>query len=608
MNLQREADVNDKMIAGVVLAVGLIGALATFQFVPALQGATRDNTEQSTVELERARRLLHQFDHHMIEAQGVLDMLRQYQPDANQPGSSLTEDQRALFDDLMARQREAFDKAHWQNVPSAEAGMRDYQKLQQANAAILASAQQSAQAAVSAENSNAEAHRVRGVVAYHQGLSELEKAMGIRVQAVDMRGRLASLASEVKTLEKLAGLGEDKTLAEEQAEQQARADALEADINTASGELDNLKGTIDDLQQQLADAERRADQAREQMEKLKRAGVDLSNPEGGEAFAGAYEQLDADYRQALEAMHIARFGGLPKAELKHRGNILDGEYVEDGSTEDLTLQHGLNHYDNLRNVKQMQVDAMQKDLDALRADIRLMADMKGDREAQDAKIRHRMAEARQEAGELASQLAATAASAEEAENHAIQKFSTARQAFSSAASNAASWVREGSGREVSEGGRASSAFLERGKQRWLEGYRRGEEADVHLAIAWANYLRSDAMQRDLNTLQAVADTLNLQFDATAYETSIAETRTAGINAVNEAMNALQKAHGSTNGQWTMAATAAGGNYMLVLFGVPDAQTYLSDAINNYRNALSEGRDQADYTATLSARLAELSNR
>ncbi len=125
------------------------------------------------------------------------------------------------------------------------------------------------------------------------------------------------------------------------------------------------------------------------------------------------------------------------------------------------------------------------------------------------------------------------------------------------------------------------------------------------AQAWVYYERYSAANQTAELLAEVAETLGLaEADADSELIKAQEARDGGVAEVQRAVAELQTAHGKVGRHWTIVAQEAGAIYLLYLFGYDN---YLDEAIEAYRSAL-KGREDADYTERLAARLARLEKR
>ena len=150
-----------------------------------------------------------------------------------------------------------------------------------------------------------------------------------------------------------------------------------------------------------------------------------------------------------------------------------------------------------------------------------------------------------------------------------------------------------------------SAHASRQDDAWMAGYIGAEAADAHVAQAWVYYQRYSAASQSAELLAEVRDALGLtEADADSELVKAREARDGGVAEVQQAITELQTAHGKVGRHWTIVAQEAGAIYLLYLFGYDN---YLDEAIEAYRRAL-KGREDADYTERLRARLARLEKR
>ena len=455
--------------------------------------------------------------------------------------------------------------------------------------------------------SHAEANRLKAVILYHKGLAARLRAGIRRGIAEPFRRQLVALAIRAAEHESSTNLVADSGIIEQITslqEKAAEADAKSAeDRNTAAA----LAVTIEDLQHRLVSARSMADAARQTMDELKAKGIDFSDAQGGEAFGKELLELDRSYRDAMREAQALEFGTYPSARLDRGGDYLTGPYVENGSTEDLSIEYGLNHYLDQQTILAARIEAEQRATDDLRSDIARLVGIKLAQKAAQERARRTLVEVREEAEKAFTELNRIESEAWVIEEDALSLLGQSAAASTTAARSADKWVSDAAAktREMSASAKGRSAHASRQDDSWMAGYIGAQTADAHVAKAWVFYERYSAANQTAGLLAEVAEALGLtEADAGSERVKAREARDGGVADVQQAVAELQTAHGKVGRHWTIVAQEAGAIYLLYLFGYDN---YLDEAIEAYRSAL-KGREDADYTDRLRARLTRLEKR
>jgi hypothetical protein len=575
--------------------------------------------------VERARRLLHQYNGELAYRSILLEQLRDRQIDVD------LADPQAVAENLADEYQEAhaalwslFEPKDWQQKPPRPAKaaysnlagqIRDGVKGRSAavgeNEKLLKAALVEIEQAFSAgESSDAvlfEAKRLQGVIQYHRGMEERLRATVARSDAETHRRHLAALASDAiqwsssRELSRESGIdGQIERLGEEIAKGQTQ-------LSRDEKELAALDANIKDVEARMAAAQSRADQARAALEKLQRDGVDFSDPDGGETFARQVGEHDLTYREAIRQAQSLEAGDLPKAEIDASGDFLRGKYLEGGSSANVTVQPGLAHHRRERAVLAAKIDRQKQAVEDLRSDVTRLEGIRAAHvTAQDDALR-RTNEAQPLAAEAYEELNRIESEAAAAEDAAIKFFDSAIRAFQEAASAVDAWVSTARERtqNLSHEAKERSAGSAREDDEWLGGHISAQVADTRLAKAWTYYERLLAASQNAAVLTAVSKTVKLtEADPSAERSKAEDARQKGVEEVTKAMEVLEKAHRRADKHWTITAQAAGTVYLLALFGQTD---YAKDAIDAYRTAL-KNPDVEKRAETLVARLKRLESR
>lgn len=628
----RENDVKDNLVTG----VAVVGSLAVFgivlAIVPSLQTAALTAGAEASEHLERARRLVAQYDAHLGRATSLRETLRGerfveagFDIDLDDPDGVIAADEQDVFGGTLTDRWASFQPVD----PTAEPprpirvnlgnpagqireGLRTRDRLAEENAGRLDAALHAVNAALTANRNHPEANRLKAVVLEHKGLGIGRRALAVRHDADPLRTRLTALAAEVATWAPQAGTAARDAVEARLTDIETQASDLDAAIRERKSNLAGLDATIRDLEGRIADARSRANAARDARDALAADGIDLGNPDGGTAYAARYRELDDAYRSALREAHALEHGTLPEARIDPTGDMLTGRYVENGSSDDVTVAYGLAHFRDRHAVATLALADLEGRSGALRDEIARLDRMQRDLRTVADQATAAIASAQRDALDLYETLRATEEEAVSLEDAALSALEQAASAAKSAASYADAWVRDAAARtrDMPPRAEALSAHTPRKHDGWLAGYARADQADAQVARAWVFYERYRGHRATAAVIADVREPLALtDADPDDDAERAATARDAGVAEVLAAMETLKAAHRATDRHWTVAAQAAGTEYLLALFGdeAYAERTVVPDVIARYRDALT-GREDKPYTAALAARLQRLEAR
>ncbi|UCF32829.1 MAG: hypothetical protein JSV78_10895 [Phycisphaerales bacterium] len=606
-----------KTVAGIVVVVAFAVCGGLLFVLPSLQSADRTADEVASEHIERARRYLHNYSASIAHTAPLLDQMRGL---ADEGVDVDAEDIEGLLESAESLYQEEYE-ANWEQFAAVVEGRPDFGDIEgqisqavnardgliEKNEELLAAALREVDQAIRESSSCAEAHRLKGVILYHQGLGHLTNARMIAVEAEPLRYELFTLASRVNEDTQSETLVEDSGIEEVINILGAEAGTTEKAIEADRAALAQLDQTIQERERELEEARSRLENARVAMDQLKAEGIDFADPKGADQFAERYSEADRSYREALSAVYALEHGTYPNASLDRSGDALTGRYVENGSPDDLTISYGLTHYVNDRAVLAARLESEELALDALLSDVARLENAKERYAAKKDLALEGIQEAKARAVEVLEELDAVMEDAEAEGDAAIEGFTQSARASKSAAQYAGNWIRDAAdrARDLSASAREYSAYESRSKDNWLVAASLAQVADAHLCIAWAQHAVYEGRMLNHRVLTDVAETLALSEADPSGEKEIAdEAKDAGIEAIQTAMNELADAHQKGGRHWTFTAQAAGTTYLMVLFG---HEQYAQDVVAGYRQAL-EGREEEPYTAKLAARLSQLQGR
>ncbi len=623
----RERFVNLQRLTVVVASVAVVVTGAAWWVLPAMQPAERRVESQAEVHIERARRLLDRFNADLAYRSLLVDQLRDYDVDVDASDPAAMVD--SIGDAYQAEHEElwkTFEPKEWQEGVGRPArasygnlagqireGVGSRKTLIDENQRSLVDALAEADAALAVNVGEAsgrviaEAHRIKATILYHRGLAERVNGSLKRRDAEPILHQLVDLGAKANSLRLTESIVADSGVDERIKGVREKLSAAESRIAEARTSLSQLNATIQDLERKWSSARSRSDAARAEIDRLRVAGVDFSDPQGAENYALQLTQQDAAYRAAEREAHDLEVGALPNARIDASGDFLRGRYFEGDQGNDLTVSHGLAHYREERSILSMRVESEQAGAEGMKADLSRLEALKNSLTEQQADAVTRLAEIKSEAATEFDELNRTQSEAEAVEENALRLLDQSASEAQQAASMADQWVSDS--RELAQGvspeAKERSAFNQRSDDAWLGGFDSAQVADAREAMAWVFYDRFDAATRMAEALAIVSASIQLpEADVSAVRVKADDARVAGIKEIEMAMSVLEKAHRNVERHWTLTAQGAGITYLMVLFGQTD---YLADAIEAYRAAV-KGRENEAYAARIVSRLQRLENR
>ncbi|MDO8630175.1 MAG: hypothetical protein Q7R41_06750 [Phycisphaerales bacterium] len=618
---------NPQRLIVVVASVAVVVTGGAWLLLPVMQPAQRRVESRAVVHVERARRLLDRFNADLAYRALLVDQLRDsdVEVDATDP-AALAEDAGDAYQAKHEELWKSYEPKDWSagtgrparaNYGNLAGQIRDgigsRKKLVDENARLLTDALAEADAALAVSvgdasgRTYAEANRLNGTILYHLGLTERVKASLRRGEAEPILRELVDLAEQASALQGSQHLVAESGVDERIKSVRDKLSETESRVSESRSELSQLDKTVRELEGKWSAARARSDAAQAEVRRIRTAGVDFSDPNGGEAFRKRLMEHDAIFRAAEREAQELEAGSLPKAQIDASGDFLRGRYVEGGRTSDLTVSHGLLHYRDERSVVAIKIESEQKGIDGLKADLARLEALKQSYAQRQAEAAKRLPEIKPDAVAAYDDLSRVQSEAEAIEERALKYLDRSASAIQQAASLADQWVSESREKtqNLSPEAKERSAFNHRADDAWLSGFTAAQSADARSAKAWIYYDRFDAASRTADALATVIKSIPLgEVDVESVRAKADEARTAGIKEIETAMAVLEKAHLKAEKHWTLTAQGAGITYLMVLFGQKD---YLADAVEAYRSAV-KGRENESYAAKIVSRLQRLESR
>lgn len=577
------------------------------------------------VHVERARRLLGQFDLTLEQNQLLVDSMAGTVDVDLENLDELAEDEE-FVDFFQATHEQSWNEikpVNWHaDPPRAERppgygdvaglvrrGLSEQQKLEQRNSAMLGRALQEIDAAMAVSGGavsgrdDAEANHLKSIVLFHQGLTQAMQARMIRGETAAIRQQLTELAGEVFGHHTTIQRAEGKELAEEVHRLEQRLEERSKEVEQQKSELAALERSLGRMDADWSAARARLDEAQTELEALRTHGLDFTRADASAAFEQQFLELDRRRREAEREVQSLQYGDMPAAHLDPGADPLKAPYVESGSDHP-TIARGMETLKADRAVLAAQINEWELEFQSLREEIRSLTTIKEAREGLRRGAEEGIALACSQARELMANLNGLAEEAAEAEGSALTKFEQSAKSAESAMRLAASEV--GKARERAEGVSAEalprSPFKLLQEDTSMEAAAAAQQADALLAAAWVRLHQYRGEGATATCVQEVGEPLQLA-DANADEFRAAsdEARTAGVEAIGEAMKALEQAHRKGRRHWTFVAQQAGANHLLALFGYSE---YRKDALEAYRSAM-KGRENEAFVGLYNDAVAKL---
>ncbi len=622
-----ELSVKQNLIVNVVAVSALFLCGIGWLVLPSLQGAQRTVDVEAAIHVERARRLLDGYNFGWEYKSLLLDRLAEFDVDVDvEDPDALSEVSADEYQVKHEQLWKAYEPTDWEG-PSPRPRSANYgnlgrqiregiaartelieeNRLRLDQALVAVKEALSVTSGDASSRSYAEASRLKAVIYYHMGLAEWLGARVTRLQAGRYRAQLAALATQAAEFDAARSLVNDSGVEQHIETLNARLADAEGQLRRHKEELAELDATVRDFKTRIGAAQSRASTARAALGELQARGIDFSDPDAGKTFRTQLMEQDRLYREALREVQSLKAGSYPFAKIDHSGDFLRGRYVENGSSDNLTVEHGLQHFEHKWEVLAAGVGEQERAMEDFHADIARLEGMKAaylqlqDRAVQQiAEVADKAVDAYAELNRVESEASAIEESAldqlEQSAGIAVQAASAARLRVDNA--------REMT-RSVSSRAKQRSGIAKRTKDKWMGGFMTAQEADARMAKAWIYYARYEAHNQVANVLTRVSQSLQLkEADLEAERGNATRARDAGIEEITKAIGRLEQAHKATNRHWTMVAQEAGAFYLLSMFG---ETSYRTDAIEAYRNAL-KGRETEKYAQRFAAALRRLESR
>lgn len=604
MNSDEKPKTSVFVIAGALFVVAT-GAAAVM--VPRMQSARAAGEAEVSSHLERARRVLAQYDNNLSVEAGIREVA------GDQPFELPSERLEELLDDpvlditgeaskelkeyadrpeikgLDSAEQELLTKIYgpvnWQQHRSPRppsrvsgAGMitkgsTEHHRRLGANHKLLADALQEVSAALAVSRGDysarqhAAANRMEGMILYEQGLALEQKVLLMRSLLAERRLALKRQASKIAVLAQDQGLTAASEIESRIADAQAEQDRVAGAIGEKKALVSELQSKVGDLEQRAAAAVERSEAAREAMEALQDMGVDLSSPDGLTQFNSAFNEQAENYRRALAEAHALRYGTLQGATIDHTGDYIRGRYVPIDRDGEVRQQRGLVHYRNDLETAQAELAKMEEQGAQQEESVQTLREVKSNLDQRVKQSADSIAQKRAQTESDYAEFTELNGRVHEVEQEVIDHFEKSIAAFKQAeigVRNEENRAREERPDNPERQPYHYSAVA--GDQGWLRGQILAQQADAEIGIGLillGTYQDAGSNIADLGELDIARD------DLASWEETIQISKTAAVERAQSAIDILdnQAQDRIGDGNWTVAAEIGAAHYLLSVLDV-----------------------------------------
>ena len=374
---------------------------------PLLRGAQAAVNAEVDEHVERARRMLHQYDpsaerlSELLQSLSALDvdvtpsgekvdrLLEEYRSvleAAEETLKARARQTRATQDELEDRYRAAGGTRAAASQPpgfgvnvaamaaAVRQGLSTRDDLLARNERLVQDALTEISEGLATTVSDAEgahhplAQRLKGLLLRFRAAVLQRSAWRTRSRGDDARYALADLLARARQLQIEKGLVEHSRIRRQIDALQRDADALRQQVDDRRTRLAELDETIADLQQRIDSHRKIAEPARRKMETLQDEGANLLAPDGYDAFAVEYARASVDYRNAVAEAHRLEFGTLQNARIDDSGDYILGQFVPADPDRPVVVLRGLAGYRNDRDTLAGELKGLDETLSGVEAD------------------------------------------------------------------------------------------------------------------------------------------------------------------------------------------------------------------------------------------------
>lgn len=613
--------VKQSPITLIVLTVAFVLTGVAWMLLPTLQSGNRKASQAAAEQIERARRLVNDYESAVVRRSLIQERLRTSGVSMEKADwAAITEKGGKKLEKQFADRWSNFPPMDWESDPPAPAevdggmadlmasGVREVEGGDKQNEKLLSDALALVDGATSGPggSGSAEAHRLKGIIRYYQGSARAWDARNKRAEADVQRRALAGIAAEMSGL---AALKENVTggAADEHIQKSETAvNESQAQLQKVRTQLIDLDGKIQKLEAQLTESETKAAAALKSLDALRLAGINYADPQGAAEYERRLMEVDAAYRAASREVQSLRFGRYAQATLSPPGEYLSGRYVVASGSGNPGLESGLATLRAQRDGLAATLRVWESALGNLQGNLFQQKGLKDSMEARRQAAETQLAALSKEAVNTYDEMSRFDAEAETAEDAALDMFNQSARAAKAAADayrqslNEARTLSEALAPEAKE----RSAYNAAAQDGQMIGHLSGQIVDAKLARARVLQSRFAARQQNSELLLAMQPVLALKEADGAREKKRAdEARAEGIGEINEAAGILETAHREAGRHWTFVAQSGNLADLLALYGEAASA---KDALEMYRSAI-KGRETQPFARQFSSRISRLEN-
>lgn len=609
-----------KPLAGpLIVGSALVACLAGWVALPGLQSRQTAVDSEASLELERARRLLHQYNAGLDFKSMLLSGLAESGVDVEIKEPELLLDaQGESYEKEFKERWELFSPTEWgdnpipsrvpggQLVREVRSGVQMRKEILSRNRELLEEARQTVEDVLSIRSGNSTAAdhgaalRLKSVILHQLGLRDLIHAELIRREAMPLLAELVRVSTRASSLAPLQGLVEGSGIAEQIRLLQERLAGDEEKLAADRAALAELESRIEALSREIDAAKRAASDATAGMEGIRARGTNLNDPTN----AAGFEALSRAMREALARAQALESGNYSNATIDATGDYLSGTYLPSDGRGAPAIEYGRRHFEAERVVQAARVAGGEQAVRDLRADIARLETEKSQHETRQSDVSETLATLRSSGTTILKDIDEIDAAARKKEEIALQYFDEAAGAGRDAEQGASRWTEDARRKTqgLSPEKRARSGVAHRLQDEWIAGFSLAHAAD---ALAGKGRVYAQRFQFYEDVQRAVGDGAGLlgipEERIEDVKSQARAARVAGVEAVNQAMHILESVHRSVDNHWTITAQAAGTVYLLALLGQPD---YAAKAAESYRAAI-KGREDKPFVDRFLSRLKQL---
>ncbi len=451
------------------------------------------------------------------------------------------------------------------------------------NKGLLKAAQREIQQAMSLSEGGVDGrqhaglNRMGGVVEYHLAADALRQARLTRLETVVPRRRIVTAVQRrARALGYVRHL-ETQKVGEVAREVSQQRDAVRAGLQQATGELAALQAEIDDLKQQLVEARDEAAKWSAALLAQESKGFPYDDVKAFTAFRERYLAAGKSWREAVARADAILNGTLRNATIEDPDEYLTRPY-EPLPGKEITPDGGIVYREKDGAILADRKATLAAQVKTLDAQIEALTKLAGALETQ----RSAAAKTAEQQGELirsdVAKVTAIDAAARELEDEALNHANKAARYFKAAGSRVQQEARDASSAARDAPPDAPNERLEMiGKNKDFGGHLAASEADALLIEATVHYQRFVDLRQHLDILEVVeqaglADAAPPTATEPATDTQEADDeatdgldlegiREAGLEAVDGALEQLDKANSALKDHWTVTANRAAAAYL-----------------------------------------------